>query len=156
MNKYVLDTNIFNWILDGRIGTGDLPSDGLFFATPLQSADISVTADDERRRLLLSKLEEIAPSVLHAESFMFGVEGAGFDQAKWSDGQTYPALMALLDARRLRPSNVQDALIAEVAFKNGMSLITADKILSEVAEGFGISVVFFSPDYVGVPNTQES
>jgi predicted nucleic acid-binding protein len=58
--------------------------------------------------------------------------------------RAYPALKALLDAKGPKASNTQDALIAEVAFKSRMSLITADKILKEVAESFGIRVVFFS------------
>lgn len=144
MNKFVLDTCIFNWILDGRIGINDLPSGGMFYATPVQRAELCATADAARREFLLSTLEAITPSLLYAESFMFGVEGAGFGQAKWSDGKTYPALKALLDAKGPKASNTQDALIAEVAFKSRMSLITADKILKEVAESFGIRVVFFS------------
>jgi hypothetical protein len=96
--------------------------------------------------MLLSTFEEIDPQIVPTESFMFGVEGAGWGQGKWSDGRPYTALRAALDAMKAKPSNTQDALIAEVALKNGMALITADRNLMEVAERFGVNVKFFAPD----------
>lgn len=142
IKQYILDTCIFNWLLDGRILIEDLPSDGVFVATSVQRAELRATRSDVRRTALLAKFEEIGPELVPPESFMFDVDGAGFDEARWSDGKTYHHLKTALDRIHDVPSNVQDALIAEVALKHGMALVTADQNLRSVAEQFGIVVDF--------------
>jgi len=143
MTKYILDTCIFNWLLDGQIRIEDLPSDGVLVSSPVQQAELNATKCEERRAQLSLKFRQIGPDLVPAESLMFDVEGAGFDQAKFGDGTTYTLLKAALDAQKPKPNNVQDALIAEVALKNGMTLITADGRLKEVAEQFAIHVKFY-------------
>ena len=61
-------------------------------------------------------------------------------QAKWSDGTTFTALKAALDKLKFKHSNTQDALIGEVALKNGMTLVTADEDLEEVMQRLGVNV----------------
>jgi hypothetical protein len=46
---YVLDTNIFNKLLDGRLDHSMLPSDRPLLATRLQLQELNRTKDSDRR-----------------------------------------------------------------------------------------------------------
>jgi predicted nucleic acid-binding protein len=57
-----------------------------------------------------------------------------FGLAKFGDGITYRALKDALDAlNRSKKNNPNDALIGELAIKNGFTLLTADNDLKAVA-----------------------
>jgi hypothetical protein len=45
--KYVLDTNIINWLIDGRVKRESLPSDGEFVATHIQIDEINRTSEED-------------------------------------------------------------------------------------------------------------
>lgn len=62
------------------------------------------------------------------------VDISRFDWCKVGDGVIYTSIKNELDAKNGgRPSNVHDALIAEVAIANGFTLVTADADLAEAA-----------------------
>lgn len=136
---YVLDTNIFNWLVDGRIQPGDLPGDADFVATHLQIDELNKTGDAERRALLLLKFAKVRPKMVPTESMVW--DTSRWDHAKWGDGKTYEKLKTDLDLRnKSRRNNVLDALIAEVALVNGDTLLTADSDLAAVAAAHGCKV----------------
>ena len=139
---YVLDTNVFNDLLDRKIDISVLPREHGFVATGVQMAEIKATPDPERRLKLLSLFETVAQEHRFTESFVWGVQGSGWGESKWSNdgGQRLKSLKQDLDARKRRKNNMQDALIAEVAHVNGYSLVTADSNLRKVAFENGILV----------------
>lgn len=51
-------------------------------------------------------------------------------------------MKADLDALKIKPNNLHDALVAEVALEYGYGLVTADKNLQIVAEQHGIKVYY--------------
>jgi hypothetical protein len=140
---YVVDTNIFNKLVDGLIGIEDLPSNGPYLATHIQIDEINNTKDSDRRALLFLKFAELRPQVIPTESFVWDV--SRWDQGKWSDGVLFEALKHDLDVlNKSKSNNARDILIAEVAITNGYTLVTADRDLADIAKKHGCKVAYFS------------
>ena len=156
---YMLDTNVFNHVLDGRIDAAHLTGRRLF-ATHIQLDEIRKTADLTRRQALLSVFSEItqeqqptstavagisvaglacagSSGVVPTESAVWGVSRWG--QAKWGTRDNiFEAMRRDLDALNKRKrNNTYDVLIAETAFRNGWVLITADVDLFEIMTKYG-------------------
>jgi len=139
---YIVDTNIFNRLVDGIITPDDLPSDGLFVATHVQIDEINNTNDKERRARLFLKFVEVGPKIVPTESFV--LEVSRLDHGKLSDGVLFAKLKQDLDTmNKSKPNNVQDVLIAEVAIVNGFTLLTADGDLCEVVKRHGGMTAYF-------------
>lgn len=139
--NYMLDTNVFNAVLDGKVLPDSLVS-GRLLVTGVQAAELRATGRPERRAALLAVYEEIGPTSLPASSFALDIEGTGFDQAYWNDGSgNFESMLARL--RQLDPENkraanqVRDILIAETAIKNGATLVSGDSNLRQVVSEFG-------------------
>jgi len=139
---YVVDTNIFNKLVDGAILAKDLPSDDSYIATHVQIDEINNTKDSERRAVLFLVFAEVRPRIVPTESFVFDV--SRWDQGKWSDGVLFEKLKKALDTlNKSKSNNAKDILIAEVAIVNGYTLLTADRDLAKVVQNHGGQVVYF-------------
>lgn len=144
-HSYMLDTNVFNAVLDGRVLPASFVGRRLL-VTGVQAAELHATEKPERRAALLAAYEEIRPTSLPASSFAFDIEGAGFDQAYWNDGSgKFEKMLARL--RQLDPKNksapnqVRDILIAETAIKNRATLVSGDSNLRQIISEFGGNVI---------------
>jgi predicted nucleic acid-binding protein len=138
---YMLDTNVFNDLLDQKV-SASLFARTHVIGTGIQASELKATSDDERRASLLGVFREVAPVPALTSSFAFDIEGAGFDQACWNDGtgqfQKMLARLETLDQRKNRSANqTRDILIAETAIKNGAILISGDSNLRQVVSEFG-------------------
>jgi predicted nucleic acid-binding protein len=149
-SKYLLDTNVFNWLVKGDLSIFDLPSDGDLIATPVQRAELEATPGDEKRKILLATFSEVVTG-LFSTSFAFDVPGAGFGQGRWTCGKLVDLIQSDLDRDRKKPNNLQDALIAETAITNGFTLVTCDGPLKQVAETRGCHVLFFEKRICATP-----
>jgi predicted nucleic acid-binding protein len=135
----ILDTNVFNRIVEESVRLDGIPGCAEFYATHVQLDELRATPQDNpKREKLLAAFQQVGPHLLPTESFCWDV--SRFDNAKWSDGQLFKSLKASLDAKKKRTSNTQDALIAEVAIVQGLTLVTADKNLAETAREHGAKV----------------
>jgi predicted nucleic acid-binding protein len=140
VNGYILDTNVFNRAADGRITLPVLKSEVHYYATHVQLDELSATKDDTRRTSLLQQFLSIGPERLPTESFVWDV--SRWDLAKWGDGILYPRIKGNLDAlNQAKASNIQDALIAETAIKNALTLVTEDADLLLVVTQLGGSAI---------------
>lgn len=141
--KYVVDTSIVNWLIDGNIDKTALPSDGEFVATHIQIDEINRTSDEERRARLYLTLASSLSGLLQTETTVPDV--SRFDFSKLGDGVIYTSIKNQLDAMNGgKPSNIRDALIAEVAIANSHTLLTADRGLARVAGDHGGMVRLFA------------
>ena len=138
----MLDTNVFNHVADGNIPI-DAFEDLRLFATHVQLDELGAAKDPERAAALLKVFERIEPKVVVTSSAVWDV--SGWDQASWSgeDGAFRAILKRLreLDAENGKthrdPHNpVRDALIAETAIKNKLTLVSGDQNLRRVVEEF--------------------
>lgn len=138
---YILDTTVFNAVLDGKALLTSLKGRRLL-VTGIQANELRATGKAERRAALLATYEEIGPASVPASSFAFDIEGAGFDQAYWNDGsgnfEKMLARLRQLDTKNKSVANqVRDILIGETAIKNGATLVSGDSHLRQVVSEFG-------------------
>lgn len=161
MKGLTFDTNIFNAILDGSLDIGQFK--GLAYITHIQHDELQNTKDPTRKHALLKIFDEVVTdeSSIDTESFVLDVsrlnmaklggrrlptESAIWDvsrygQAKWTpEDSIYQAIKDRLDSFKKKQNNIQDALIAETAIKNGLALVTNDQNLCTVAKEFGGTV----------------
>jgi predicted nucleic acid-binding protein len=140
--KYMLDTNIFNAVLDGHLPIHMLPSGGTFVATHVQEDELAATSDVSRKSQLLSQFEALLPK--REATFSFCLDISRLDRARLSDGEMFRRLKSALDtANDGKRNNIQDALIGETSIANGFTLVTCDKDLSEAVGQQGGLVVYF-------------
>ncbi len=153
MARYMLDTNIFNLILDGILRLEDIDPFGEWFACAVQAAELR-KASGHRRLELIAKFEEVRPTMLPSSAFMFDTLGAGFDEAEWNGGTSVPRHASTLNAhpkskkksRKARAKAPQDALIIETAEKHGLTVVTSDEAVYDVARMENIPTMWFNRD----------
>lgn len=136
----MLDTNIFNRLLDGKFELSLFPVGSSFWATKVQLEEIKRTSNPVRRADLLQTFEKIAPEIVPA-SFSLDIAGAGLDEGVLSNkSDKAKGLHNSLEALKQKFNNCHDAIIAEAAFFNSCVLVTADSNLANVAAEHGIVV----------------
>jgi predicted nucleic acid-binding protein len=143
--RYVVDTDIFNHLLDERIDRSVFPTDAELVATHIQIDEIKRTKLVVRRTELLSTFATVAPSMVPAESGFWGAGGQWGMALKWSSGQRAHSIIAALDAIKKKRSNKNDALIGEVAMGNGYGLLTSDSALFEVMTERNVATILIVP-----------
>ena len=135
MNQYMVDTNIFNRVLDNKLNLKVFKRDDLeFFSTHVQRDEIVQTPNDSRREELLSLFHEISESI-STESALWGVSAWG--KSKWARDETVSKILLELEKLKKKGNNNKDALIADTAIKNSMTLLTEDSDLFNVTRNFG-------------------
>jgi hypothetical protein len=140
--KHVIDTCIFNKLVEGKLLITDLPPDGEYVATHIQYDELNRDPDIENKERLLAMFEEIDPEILPTESGVLDV--SAWVSAKWGEGELLQDILVTLDGlNKRKKNNINDALIAEVAIKHGYCLLTSDKDLAHSAEIFGCKVKLF-------------
>jgi predicted nucleic acid-binding protein len=142
MGGYMFDTNIFNAILDGGIDIHQLNHDNAYFVTHIQFDELQNTRNDERRNQLIQIFTLIAPTSTPTETFILDVSRLG--KAKLGDSQIYTDIKNYLDSRNnSKENNIQDALIAETAILQNLTLVTNDRHLLSTTiafKGFAINL----------------
>jgi hypothetical protein len=103
--KYIVDTNIFNKLVDGLLDPTNLPVKGSFVATHLQIDEINNTKDNERRARLFLTFAEMTPEVVPSETMVIGVSRIGHAKIRANDPNTYDAVKCIAqdEMRRNRP-----------------------------------------------------
>ncbi|MGC2413603.1 MAG: PIN domain-containing protein [Stellaceae bacterium] len=144
MDIYMLDTTVFNHLVEGEISVTPFDKHRLL-AIGVQLDELRATSDCVKRARLLAKFEEIKPETILASSFAWGIEGAGWDQACWNDGsRKFGDMLKRLQEldrekhKKKKPNNqLRDILIAETAIKHGATLVSGDGNLRQVVCEFG-------------------
>lgn len=155
----MLDTNVFNHVLDGKIGLASLEGRRLI-ATHIQRDEINNTKNEARRKALYSVFEFLTENMVPTTSAVAGISVAGsccassdgvvptesavwdisrWGQAKWgANDDIFEGMRQELDAlNKEKKNNAQDILIAETSIRNGWVLITSDTDLFAVVTKYG-------------------
>lgn len=141
--KYVLDTSLINKLVDGTVGADELPTDGPFVGSHIQLDELRRTTSEQRRMQLLDKFLEIIDETLSTESF--ALDKSRLDKARPGEGDSYLAIKRELDfLNGGKENNSEDALIADVALRNGFVLLTAGFHLYQVAYNHGVGVIYWT------------
>lgn len=142
--KYVLDTNIFNRIVEGKLSFLDLPSDGKFFASNIQLQELNNTKCKTKQRQLIRTFEEIGPTLSECLTTLWGRGVWG--QGSWSqEGDYYKKILADLQLHhkpKKLSSDINDALIGEISITEKCTLISTDRDLLNAVSKLGGSVRF--------------
>lgn len=141
---YMLDTNIFNRLVEGRLTIRDLPGDVKFFATSIQLQELNATKNIGRRAILIDKFSEVSPKIDPIETSLWGY--ASYGESAWgAEGKYFAQIKYELDAlNNNKANNAADALIGEASLSNHHTLITTDKDLAVVLEKMGGKVMRIS------------
>jgi hypothetical protein len=85
---YLLDTNIFNQLVDARISFAELPNNGQFLATYLQIQELGNTKSQDRREVLLSKFQEVNPQTVPVSNKKEALRYASeMSKTSWDDAR---------------------------------------------------------------------
>lgn len=151
---YILDTNVFNHVLDETIDVAKLTGRRLL-ATHVQRDELLNTKDQIRRDALLSVFKVLTTGQAPASSAVAGGAAASdsglvptesavwgvsrWDEAKWgANDDVFTGMRGELDTLNKRKgNNPQDILIAETALRNNWVLITSDADLFAVVTKYG-------------------
>ncbi len=156
---YVLDTNVFNHVLDETIDIAMLKGKRLL-ATHVQRDEISNTNDQTRREKLMAVFELLTTEQSAKPSAVAGIlvadgevasgsglvptESAAWDVSRWDEarwGANDDILKKMLgELNKLnnrKGNNAQDILIAETALRNNWILVTSDADLFAVITKYG-------------------
>lgn len=137
--KYVLDTSVFGWLTTGLIDISDLPAMGVFIVTRDQFDRLQ-----QQSKATRDKFKEVAMTVMPNRKSR--LDTAPFDSGDWRPGGFHEELFTLMESNKVRPDNLQNALIAEMSLKGGWTLITADPMLADaLAAAGGRSLVLRGP-----------
>lgn len=121
--RVMFDNDILNKVVEGQIDIDKIIRSGKFefYATHIQSDQVSRCPDEKKRAMLVLNLTKMSPIILPTESFIEGTSKLG--EAKLGDGKI------MEDLRKENQKHTEDALIGEVAIKKGILLVTNDKLL---------------------------
>ena len=143
-NGLMLDTVIFNRILDGEATLSDFFEYRLF-ATHVQMDELEQTPDQSRRKRLMATFASIR---LHhmdhmaTTSFCLGVSRLDHACLPYGD-ELYEKILGALrekdrNSKSRNPDNQwRDSLIAETSIGNKLTLVTDDTNLRNVVKEFG-------------------
>lgn len=125
-HKFILDTNVFDYIYDKKIELLNLLAVGEYYTTNIQLSEIKNIPNPERRRGLLALYQELPQSKILLES------GVWIDDLQWDDEQ--PWRDDIGDVVNRLNGNTEgkpwkDSLIGEITKLNNLILVTNDKSL---------------------------
>ncbi len=121
--RIMFDNDILNKIVEGQLDIDKIINSNKFefYATHIQSDQVSRCPDNEKRAMLTLNLTKLSPIIIPTESFILGTSKLG--EAKLGNAKT------LENLRKDNINHTEDALIGEVAIKKGILLVTNDKTL---------------------------
>lgn len=144
-DRFMLDTNIFNDVLDGSVPVETLERSGDLFVTPVQHQEISNTKNQTRRDKLLSVFKSVPAKERPLQTAVWGYGAWGGHRTLGQRGPHYDGLKQAMDALpkllSKKRGNAGDSLTAEVCLSEEIALITNDPGLSEVARKFGVETL---------------
>ncbi|MDD5701298.1 MAG: hypothetical protein PHU23_04520 [Dehalococcoidales bacterium] len=136
MNGYLLDTNIFNHLVEGKIKLDDLPLDYPIFVTHIQQTEFMQFPHCEKRSQLLKLLKVLPDHQANLQTLLADISCAG---DACGNGKIYDQILLRLNKIEKRKSNanVHDALIGETSIINRLVLITNDKDFAQAVKSLG-------------------
>lgn len=144
---FMLDTTVFNDVLDARLDPSALRTRGRLYVTHVQHDELKRTRDPARRAQLLDTFAVVAAERVVTESAAWNV--SSWNESSWSRDDLFDQMKAALDALNgSKQNNVRDVLIADTALRNDYVLVTDDGDLTTVVRSFdGRSVTL--DDFLG-------
>jgi predicted nucleic acid-binding protein len=142
----MLDTNVFNRLVDGLIDPSFFLGKSLI-TTHVQRDELEGTRNDDRRKNLIVAYESVDAQIVPTESMVWDV--SRWDNSKWSSQESKFEEMRdrlqQLDKKSGKSSSssnlARDILILETAISNNYTLVTGDADLAQVCKDFDCDVI---------------
>jgi rRNA-processing protein FCF1 len=122
MNKFLLDTNVYDYLLSNNFDTEKICSKVSFYITNIQTSEIRNITDGNKRNKILGIITKLKPNKLLLES------GIWLDDIYWDDEQPWIDDISII-CKKLRGNskkNWKDSLTGEVVKKHKLILVTDD------------------------------
>ena len=129
--NYMIDTCIFNYLIDGFCTVNDLPS-GKYYITHIQRDELAEAPDPIRRQVLEEQLNVVQAKKILTNIIVSGLSRSG--EASCGDCHFYNIILSKLDKLKKKNNNYKDAMIGDTAIQNNFHLITGDLNFSKVME----------------------
>lgn len=129
--NYMIDTCIFNFLIDGNYTINDLPT-GKYYITHIQRDELDATTDKVRRNDLKNQLNVTNSTKVVTSVALCGLAPSG--ESSCGDTKFFSIILTELDNRKKKRNNYKDAVIGATAIKNNFLLITGDSDFAEVME----------------------
>ncbi|WP_423744773.1 hypothetical protein V5735_01640 (plasmid) [Haladaptatus sp. SPP-AMP-3] len=129
--EFMLDTNIFDEVVDGNIKISELQEcDATFYITPIQRAELK-NAGGERANKLLDIFNQVSDEERNS-ILAYDTEGAGYGDGAYAS----QAQNEIFDkvAEEHAPGEGEDVNISTVSISEGITFVTADKRLQNALE----------------------
>ena len=146
----MFDTVAFNRVVEEGVSSEELADCIEVYTTHIQRDEIHKTPDPEKRSKLNQVFLDLVSGTTPSDGGSFiSTESAVWDKSKWNAAKwtkrdnLYSPIKRDLDKRKKKKNNVEDALIAETAIKNGLTLVTNDENLRVVAMQYGGECMYF-------------
>jgi predicted nucleic acid-binding protein len=141
---YLLDTNVFNRLVDENIDPQTVARAGTIYVTHIQGDELRATRNPERAAALLRAFHEVEREQVPTAAAVWSVSKYG--EAEWgAAGGGYSRMLESLNRRNSsKPNNIQDVLTAITSLKRGLILVTDDADLAAVLREFSGRAVSFS------------
>jgi predicted nucleic acid-binding protein len=140
---FLLDTNVFNRLVDLGVDPADLAKKGRLFATHIQLNELQGTGRQERPQALLAAFHSVEHERVPTAAAVWNVSEYG--EAEWGDADgLYGEMLQSLNARNgNKPNNARDILTAVTAHKRQLVLVTDDVDLATVMRAHGGAALSF-------------
>jgi predicted nucleic acid-binding protein len=139
MDRYMLDSNIYDHLLDNKIDIEKIKVLGDYYSTNIQSSEISNIKNEKRKEDLLKIYEQLSPKKILLRS------GIWIDDLRWDDDQPWVDDIQEEAKNLLGNSKVKkpwkDALIGEIAKVESITLVSNDKGFRDKAKANGIDSI---------------
>ena len=143
---FILDTNVFNHVIEEKIPVDLLPTKFSIFATHVQEDELngwvpSDEAQELKKRLVLRLFQKVVDHKIPTRTTICGVSRLG--ESLLGAGELQQKILDYLMLKKPKElsANQNDALIGEVAITNRLELITNDKALKAIVTHLGGRVV---------------
>ncbi|MDR3476774.1 MAG: hypothetical protein P4M14_01925 [Gammaproteobacteria bacterium] len=107
-DKYMIDTNIFSQITEGKLSLEMLPINSCLYVTYIQWQEIIATKNVAKREAILNNYKIINASRLATDTFLAGVSSVG--TAGVGNGLLQKNILQMLNKKKLKFSNIHSAV----------------------------------------------
>lgn len=137
-HKYLLDTNFFDYVLDHDIAIYEFSELGEYYTSNVQYSELQNLQNQSRKKRLLEIYRALPQTKLPIQS------GIWLDDLHWDDDELWndevgDLIILFTDSSTSKPW--KDALIAEIAKYEELTIITNDKKFTSRARKIGINVI---------------
>jgi predicted nucleic acid-binding protein len=134
--RLLIDTNVFNHMLDRGVSAQELAERGDLFVTPVQRQELAATQNPARREELLRVFLSTPATEKPLQTAVWGFGSWGDGHAWGEEGEHYEGVKRDLESINRKqarsPGRFGDALTAEVALDLDCTLVTEDGSLGSV------------------------